>query len=117
VLAYLNRIALVLAPLRRLAWLSTVICLTVFIYAVVGESDTNNNLTRPAMLVGIWSVLLLSFLYGFRAIPEPIAKPWWRRWARKTHRAGYWLLALLTTTATVALLLLCVRLLLYTNTD
>jgi hypothetical protein len=111
-LARLNRIALALAPLRVLAWLSLASCIVVFAYAVV-NIDSSNQLTRPALLTGIWSTLLLSFLYGFRAVPPRVTKPWWRRWARHTHRAAYWFLAMLTAFATLGLVLLCMRLLLH----
>lgn len=113
-LARLNKIALTLAPLRAFAWLSLAICLGVFVYAVA-IADNNNQLAQPAMLIGIWSILLLSFLYGFRAVPAPVQKPWWRRWARQVHRGSYWLLAVLTAIATVGLVLLCLRLILYAN--
>ncbi len=113
-LARLNKIALRLGPLRGFAWLSFTICLGVFVYSVV-DPNSNDQLAQPAMLFGIWSVLLLSFLYGFRAVPEPVLKPWWRRWMRQAHRGGYWLLALLTTVATIGLVMLCLRLLLYAN--
>lgn len=116
-LARLNQIALKLAPLRGLAWLSLALCVVVFTYAVV-DTNSNNPLAQaaqPALLIGIWSMLLLSFLYGFRAVPQPVAKPWWRRWARQAHRGGYWLLAALTAIATLGLISLCLRLLLYTN--
>lgn len=116
-LARLNKIALSLAPLRTFAWISLAICLGVFVYSVVDTSGNNQlaQATQPAMLFGIWSVLLLSFLYGFRAVPKPVVKPWWRRWMRQAHRGGYWFLAILTTVATIGLVSLCLRFLLYAN--
>lgn len=115
-LARLHRIALKLKTLRIPGWLLLALCIGLFAYDVLGLNDSN-QLAKPAMITGIWTVLLLSFLYGFRAVPQPIAKPWWRRWLRQIHRAGYWLLALLTAVASVGLLLLCTRLLLYTSTN
>jgi len=112
VLARLNKIALTLTPLTTVAWLTLAVCVVLFGYAVL-EGSSNNRIEQPAMLTGIWAVLLLSFLYGFRAIPPEIEKPWWRRAARKIHRGCYWLLALLTATATIALVMLCLRLLIH----
>ena len=115
-LARLHRIALALAPLSLPAWLLLVGSAGLFAYAVLG-TDGRSQLAPPAMITGIWAVLLLSFLYGFRAVPEPIAKPWYRRWMRGLHRGGYWLLALITAVASVGLVMLCLRLLLYANTN
>ncbi len=104
----LQRMALKIYPWRHGFWLGVVVCTALFFYAVLVPGG--NRIAQPAYLVGIWLALMLSFLYGFRQVPAPVFKPWWRRWLRNLHRAGYWLLATLAFVATLGLLSLTVRL-------
>ncbi len=82
-----------------------------FAAATTGSIDT--GWAQPGFISAVWGLLTLTFIAGFRSVPPRIRSGWLRRGLRAIHRGGYWLLALLTLTATIASALLTLRLVLY----
>ncbi len=110
----LERLQRVAARLRPLRWpLLAVLLLSIGAFAAATIGRAPANWAQPAFIGGIWSLLTLSFVTGFRAVPARIERGLLRRGLRSLHRGAYWLLALLTVVATVATALLTLRLLLY----
>ena len=98
---------------RWLLWPCLGVCALAFSAAVLQPAFA--NWTQPAFIGTVWSILALSFILGFQQVPAQSDAGWWRRTLRSIHRGAYLLLALLTAAATLGLVLLTARLLLYAS--
>lgn len=110
----LQRIAVRIRPLRRVALVLGVVCLAglaLIIFAAPASGDSNRFLV-PAIVGFIWSLSAYGFIDTFQFVPERLDREhgFFARARRRISRAWFWFLALLFGGSTLAALFLTLKL-------
>lgn len=110
----LQRIAVRIRPLRRVAVVLGVVCLAglamiVFVAPAAGDS---NRFLVPAIVGFIWCLSAYGFIDAFQFVPEKLDRDHglFARIKRGVSRARFWFLALLFGGSTLAALFLTLKL-------
>lgn len=110
----LQRIAVRIRPLRRVAAVLGVVCLAglAMIVFVAPASGGGNRFLVPAIVGFIWCLSAYGFIDTFQFVPEKLDRDYGivARIKRRVSRAWFWFLALLFGGSTLAALFLTLKL-------
>lgn len=105
----LQELALKYALLRRPVQGSVILVLALLAWLFLSDSKQAADVYQiPAILLLLWLLTLFAFLSLFVQVPaRPEAgMPWRWRWGLRLRRAAYWVLVLLMSALSLALLLI-----------
>jgi len=108
----LQKLALLLSPLKLAALLGVPVFAVLFLLGLMNILvPDNDGFLIVTALATLWCLTLVCCITGFRSVPARAGQgaSWLTRLKLRCRRAGYWLLAWLAILTTAALLVMTLR--------